>query len=712
MKYKIRIEQGFDIFNISRVSRVEVIKGKIAYAEGISGQTQFEDRACFSPVNLDVFHLPAFIWMHYFAVILIVEGDRSTRLSFVDHAQKIDIGIAEITDMPKTITVNSQAAFTVFLHHELETGRFDIEPDHVIAGDEERFHITYTCGIHGMTTGGSVCLITPYSNWSPPACVDDQVTISTSTHQKVACEVSTSPYPLAVRGHVLKIAITMGDLVQGDTVTIPYEGSNQTGIRTQEYIQDEVYFVALEDSAGYGVYQPVPLDKCARVKVVAGDPYRFRLVTQQNVQAAVPFDVQIRVLDRKMNPVSGITTTAVLMVENSGGETIWSETLKSTGVGTSIQVPRLESGLYIVCIQAPGFREERLPIRVMDNPEYFHFFGQIHGHSAVSDGLFSQQDYFDYGREIGLLDFCALSDHDWELLEHQRNKNGRGVNELLSITRRLNQDGRFVTLCGYEWMGDEGHINVYFLDEDVCEVRPGKVTLLHSHERSESMRDLVDFFSDRQDVVLIPHFSHGFTWSVEPETEILPVAEVYSQWGSSENKSTNGKRDGGRQMLDSGVRFGFIGGSDSHHGMPGQCGYSSKYYTLNDREGLACVLAPCLSRSDLFDAIRARRTYAVTGERMLIDFKLQGISMGGALKDRLKERLTATVVAGGTAPLEKIEIIAHGGEVSAIYEPQGDMILERTLTIRRVPADVEYYYLRVTQKDGEMAISSPIWVDA
>ena len=111
----------------------------------------------------------------------------------------------------------------------------------------------------------------------------------------------------------------------------------------------------------------------------------------------------------------------------------------------------------------------------------------------------------------------------------------------------------------------------------------------------------------------------------------MPVAEIFSMHGSSE-------RDGGPfpmdipwmairesgqtvlSALERGCRVGFIASTDEHVGYPGAY-----------RFGLMAAYAADLSREAIWDALRNRRTYAVTGDRIRLDFRIDNHPMGSEL---------------------------------------------------------------------------------
>ena len=82
-----------------------------------------------------------------------------------------------------------------------------------------------------------------------------------------------------------------------------------------------------------------------------------------------------------------------------------------------------EAHLCVECVE--GNVEDRI------------WWGDIHGHTEMSDGLFSIDDYYLFGRDGALLDFCATADHAWELLCHHRNRiKGGGWKEVLRAARQ------------------------------------------------------------------------------------------------------------------------------------------------------------------------------------------------------------------------------------------------------------------------------------
>jgi hypothetical protein len=100
-------------------------------------------------------------------------------------------------------------------------------------------------------------------------------------------------------------------------------------------------------------------------------------------------------------------------------------------------------------------------------------------------------------------------------------------------------------------------------------------------------------------------------------------------------------------QLAKGVRFGFVGSSDDHLGYPGAYG-----------EGVLGVWADELSPQSLFEAIRARRTYASSGERIALEFTLNGSPMGAQLPFAADREIDVRVE--GQDAVEMVELVRNG----------------------------------------------------
>ena len=115
-----------------------------------------------------------------------------------------------------------------------------------------------------------------------------------------------------------------------------------------------------------------------------------------------------------------------------------------------------------------------------------------------------------------------------------------------------------------------------------------------------------------------------------------------------------------------GHRLGFVGGTDSHYGLANQGSYH-----VNDGNGLACVVAPELTREAIWQALYDRRCYATTGDRILLDFTIDGKPMGSDNPADLRSvgPRHVRMRAAGTASFTRVEVIRNN-QVVFSADPQ------------------------------------------
>ncbi|MDP8255919.1 MAG: DUF3604 domain-containing protein [Candidatus Alcyoniella australis] len=124
--------------------------------------------------------------------------------------------------------------------------------------------------------------------------------------------------------------------------------------------------------------------------------------------------------------------------------------------------------------RAAGIQVWSNPLEVSADPNHPRMlWGQIHGHSLVSDGLGSDAEFYEFARDKSLLDFAALTDHGYltesivhpQFLRHQINP--PQWDEYCRVCREFNDPGCFVTFLAYEWTSQVfSDKNVYFLHDD------------------------------------------------------------------------------------------------------------------------------------------------------------------------------------------------------------------------------------------------------
>ena len=292
--------------------------------------------------------------------------------------------------------------------------------------------------------------------------------------------------------------------------------------------------------------------------------------------------------------------------------------------------------------------------------KYQVYFGDLHNHSEVGYARGSLERAFEIAREH--LDFFAFTPHGYwhDISTYENNIEKKWLDgfevtkrrwpEVLEAVRKYDQPGRYVPMAGFEWHSTSlGDYHIIF------------PTLDAEYIRFDSLREFQRFAKQRG-AIMIPHhpanrLGHRGANLARRDPEVSPVLEMFSEWGNAEHDRASSPyirhTEGGRwtqntlqHFLAQGHRLGVVASTDDHLGFPGAY-----------REGLAAVLAPELTREAIFEAMRDRRTYAITGDRIAVDFQLNGQLMGRELPYTKRRELAVAVT--GWDQIDRVEILKN-----------------------------------------------------
>ncbi|MBZ0267528.1 DUF3604 domain-containing protein, partial [bacterium] len=327
-------------------------------------------------------------------------------------------------------------------------------------------------------------------------------------------------------------------------------------------------------------------------------------------------------------------------------------------------------------------------------------WGDLHAHSALSDGTGSPEELYAFARDVAGLDVCAVTDHDAHGL---RPLAGAPWERLRAAARGAHDPGNFVTLLAYEWTSwTWGHRNVYYPTDEgevFAFLDPGS-------ERPEDLWVRITPFGG----ITIPHHPGGgpiaVDWSVPSREERETVVEICSIHGSSEAYGVERgiyrpvRGHSVRDAFAAGHRLGILASGDTHDGHPG---HRSRGAATN---GLAAFRIDALTRHAVMDAIATRSVYGTSGVRILLATDWGGHRPGADLDRAPDGAITVRVAA--PEPIETVQLIGPNGEVDAVWGG-GRRVVHR-LDPSGLPADAAWAYVRVALADGEVAWESPWWI--
>jgi len=326
-------------------------------------------------------------------------------------------------------------------------------------------------------------------------------------------------------------------------------------------------------------------------------------------------------------------------------------------------------------------------------------------------------DYFDYARDVAALDFCAGQHFTYEA----------ALPEVWARTRetvsRYHDPGKFVTFLGVECdPGPCGHKIILYRDTDVppllAEQRPAvrsgsylERELDPDTVRCDTVEDVWRALHALGEGRAMVTAHHTADWRYH-DPVLQRLAEIYSKWGTCEypgnpldRRPAIPPREYVQEALGMGHRLGIIAGGDTHDSRPGNQG--PEPFGLEFPDGLTAVFATSLTRQAIWDALWHRRTYGTTGARILLQFEVNGVSMGGEAPRSGQSEIR--IEAMGTAPIRLVELIRNN-EVVHRWQDVGEFLSVEHRDNAPSPVAACYYYVRLTQEDGQMAWSSPVWL--
>lgn len=428
--------------------------------------------------------------------------------------------------------------------------------------------------------------------------------------------------------------LVSGELDEGSTVTITYGDQSQggPGVRVSTTESERMPLPLYVDLDGSGEWRPLPIMPF----VIGGSKIAgVHGFAPSVVEPGEVFELSVRAEDRFYNRAIGEIPSFEVLVNG--------EVMATTSVGTDpislLEMSLPEPGAYWVSIRSQDGTITGVanPILVEKDPENRIYWGDTHGHSGFSEGIGTADFFMRFARDDARLDYVTHSEHDvwldageWE--------------EIRDVSRNYDEPGKFIPYLGWEWTRHTrygGHHNVLF--RDIEDQMP--VSGLRFPHLSELYAELHAKF-DSGNIVVIPH-AHNPGDYRQSDPQLEPLIEIMSMHGSFDWFM--------HAYLSHGHEVGVVAASDDHMSKPGYSAPTRN--SLAQRGGLGAVMAKEKSRDSLFDAMRAKHTYATTGDRIILRMELNGTRMGKRAPYRTTREISGRVI--GTAPIKTATIFKN-----------------------------------------------------
>ena len=353
------------------------------------------------------------------------------------------------------------------------------------------------------------------------------------------------------------------------------------------------------------------------------------------------------------------------------------------------------------------------------------YFGQLHSHTQYSDGAGSLDSALAYVKALpdnANVDFVAFTDHS----NYFDSKNNPNVEAALYDTSLVKDSdpshswatykntvaafnaanaGKMVAIAGFEmtWSGGPGHINTFNT--------PGIVsrnnTTLNNKTKDAGLQAYYKLLSQKEGANSISQFNHPGTtfgnfvdfgyWDAVVDTRMYMV-EVGNGEGQIGAGGYYPSYEQYIMALDKGWHVAPTNNQDNHKG---------RWGNANDARDV--ILTDDFTEDGIYAALRARRMYATEDKNLDLDYTVNGNMMGSIID--VPEKLNFEISFNDpdrTDSIAKVELVVNSGKVAYTWNSAAELA-NGSVSVELAP-EYTYYFVRVTEGDGDLAVTAPVWV--
>ena len=357
--------------------------------------------------------------------------------------------------------------------------------------------------------------------------------------------------------------------------------------------------------------------------------------------------------------------------------------------------------------------------------KYQHYFGQLHSHTQYSDGAGTLDSALTHIKNLPAsanIQFVAFTDHS-NYFDKNGEANPEGalydMSKATEYSRGLWSEYKgaiadfnavngssLLALGGFEmtWSGGPGHINTFNTPGIVS--RNNKT--LNNKTDDAGMKAYYALLSQAEGAQSISQFNHPGTtfgnfkdfnyWDPVIDSRMYMV-EVGNGEGAIGAGGYYPSYEQYIMALDKGWHLAPTNNQDNHKG---------KWGNANDARDV--IITDDFSEAGIYEAIRALRMYATEDKNLELTYTVNGLMMGSSITE-IPDKLNVEVTVNDpdvSDSIAKVEVVANSGKVAYTWD-NAAQLRSGKLSATLDPS-YSYYFIRVTQKDGDLAVTSPVWV--
>jgi len=518
-------------------------------------------------------------------------------------------------------------------------GHVDCNVDRLVAGEWNEIVLDYEVGGSGMADGAWFkATFKFYSDWALFQTSDPKsANYVSAEYQGGPLVEGQSPATVQSlkerfeqKGHerpfqkAVIVDIVDGYLKPGDHIVLRL-GDRRfggPGTRVQTFVEKGFKFRCYVDPLGTSRFAAVPKDIV--FDIVPGPPAKVLMNASRLVRVGERAVLRVRAEDRWGNTCWNLPAGNFEVVASSNGAEKYRALHPVPNQGWSVvaidDLPIGKAGEWVVTaklLEHPSIASGLIYLTADEKFEAARcYYADLHVHSDDTIGTNDTTYNLTYGRDVSGLDVLAFAHNDFNITKAKWDKT-------VELIEAINRDGSFVAFPGTEWCGSScagGDHNVVFLHGKTPEfpfLKDG--THVRSFEWNEDMRgndNIVPgawpleelwaaYAHDPEGHLLIPHVGGrrcNLDWHY-PTLERL--IEIGSSWGHFGWLYEEAMRRG--------YKLGASAAGDEHRG---RCGGGVPGTAVFGTKGcMTGLIAEKLDRASVAKALRARHTWATTGER-------------------------------------------------------------------------------------------------
>ena len=353
------------------------------------------------------------------------------------------------------------------------------------------------------------------------------------------------------------------------------------------------------------------------------------------------------------------------------------------------------------------------------------YFGQLHSHTQYSDGSGTLESALKYVADLPAsanVDFVAFTDHS-NYFDKTGEVNPEEALYDMSKATAYSQDrwasyknaveafntekaGSMVAIAGFEmtWSGGPGHINTFNTPGIVS--RNNKT--LNSKTDDAGMKAYYALLSKPEGASSISQFNHPGTtfgtfkdfayWDavIDSRMYLVEVGNGEGQIGAGGYYPSYSEYI---KALDKGWHLAPTNNQDNHKG---------RWGNANDARDV--ILTDDFSEQGIYQAMRDMRIYATEDKNLEIGYTVNGMPLGSIITE-VPEKLTFDISFYDPDPtdsIKKVELVVNSGKVAYKWDSAAELA-NGSVSVELAP-EYSYYFVRVTEGDGDIAVTAPVWV--